>query len=114
MLLPMVTWADPVEIDGIYYNLVSKAKQAEVTSNPNHYSGAVVIPESVTYNDVNYSVTSIGDKAFLYCLGLTSVIIPNSVTGIGSSAFSQCTGLTSVSIPNSVMIIEGFAFSRCI
>ena len=28
-LLPMVASADPVEIDGIYYNLITKAKQAE-------------------------------------------------------------------------------------
>ena len=39
MLLPMVASADAVEIDGIYYNLVTKAKQAEVTSNPNKYRG---------------------------------------------------------------------------
>lgn len=31
MLLPLVASADAVEIDGIYYHLVSKAKQAEVT-----------------------------------------------------------------------------------
>ena len=31
MLLPMAVWADPVEIDGIYYNLISKIKEAEVT-----------------------------------------------------------------------------------
>ena len=33
--------ADAIEIDGIYYNLVSKMKIAEVTSNPNKYKGAV-------------------------------------------------------------------------
>ena len=31
MLLPLVASADAVEIDGIYYNLVSKVKQTEVT-----------------------------------------------------------------------------------
>ena len=34
-LLPLLANADPVEINGIYYNLVSKVKTAEVTSNPN-------------------------------------------------------------------------------
>ncbi len=89
-ILPMVASADPVQIDGIYYNLVNKAKQAEVTENPNKYSGEVVIPASVTYNDVEYSVTSIGEYAFSYCSNLTSITIPNSVTSIGSSAFSGC------------------------
>lgn len=61
------TFAEAVEIDGIYYNLVTKIKQAEVTENPNKYTGTVNIPETVTYNGVTYSVTSIGDNAFRYC-----------------------------------------------
>ena len=36
------------------------------------------------------SVTSIGDEAFLFCYGLTSITIPNSVTSIGSYAFYSC------------------------
>ena len=59
------------------------------------------------------SVTSIGNYAFYYCRGLTSISIPNSVTSIGNSAFSSCSGLTSISIPNSVTSIDNSAFSRC-
>ena len=44
--------ADVVEIDGIYYNLIAKAKQAEVTKNPNKYSETIIIPEKVNYNGV--------------------------------------------------------------
>ena len=32
-LIPMMVNADPVEINGIYYNLVSKIKEAEVIEN---------------------------------------------------------------------------------
>ena len=42
--------------------------------------------------------TSIGDYAFAYCYGLTSIIIPDSVTSIGDSAFHNCTGLTSIEV----------------
>jgi hypothetical protein len=42
------------------------------------------------------SVTSIGERAFAYCDGLTSVTIPNSVTSIGKEAFCDCDGLTSI------------------
>ena len=89
-LLPLVAWADAVEIDGIYYNLVKKMKTAEVTSNPNKYKGEVTIPPSVTYDNVTYDVTSIGSYAFESCSGLTSITIPNSVTSIGSGAFDRC------------------------
>ena len=44
------------------------------------------------------SVTSIGERAFNGCSGLTSVFIGKSVTGIGYYGFSDCTGLTSVTI----------------
>ena len=113
LLLPLVASAAAVEIDGIYYNLISEGQQAEVTKNPSEYSGAITIPETVEYNDVTYSVTSIGDYVFSSCTGLTSIEIPNSVTSIGKSAFNNCYGLTSVTIPNSVTSIGGFAFSSC-
>ena len=67
-----------VEVDGIYYDI--SGTTATVTSGDNKYSGDMVIPESITYNNSKYSVTSIGAHAFMECTGLTSVTIPNSVT----------------------------------
>ncbi len=89
-LLPMVASADAVEIDGIYYNLIPKAKEAELTSNPNKYTGNVVIPEKVSYEGVEYSVTSIRGSAFYKCSSLSSVTIPNSIKSFGESAFYYC------------------------
>ena len=59
------------------------------------------------------SVTAIGDWAFSYCHGLTSINIPNSVTAIGKGAFESCIGLTSVDISNSVTAIGNYAFYNC-
>ena len=102
-----------VEVDGIYYNIVTKVKTAEVTEGDNEYSGDVTIPETITVDNVVYNVTSIGDFAFWRCHGLTSIIIPNSVTSIGHQAFDGCGGLTSITIPNSVTSIGVGAFSYC-
>ena len=59
------------------------------------------------------SVTSIGERAFWGCIGLTNITIPSSVTSIGSETFYDCTGLTSITIPNSVTNIGISAFSGC-
>ena len=100
-------FAVEVEIGGLWYDVITKAKEAQVIQykNNNYYSGDIVIPESVEYNGVTCSVTSIGNSAFSGCSGLTSVTIGNSVTSIGASAFNGCSGLTSVTIPNSVTSI---------
>ena len=129
------------EIDGIYYNLNDSNQTAEVTyqarSWGNNYPGisSLSIPEKVTYNATEYSVTSIGDYAFLNCFALTSIsisnsvtyignlafgacsftsiIIPNNVTYIGDNAFQSCSSLTSITIPNSVTSIGDYAFQSC-
>ena len=80
-----------MEINGIYYALDKNNRTAEVISNPNGYSGTVVIPESVTFSNNTYSVTSIGEGAFAGCEGLTSITIPNSVTSISQNAFAGIT-----------------------
>ena len=84
-------------VDGIYYNLNETKRTAEVTyysdsadDNKTAYAGVISIPSVFIYHDINYTVTSIGVKAFSGCSGLTSITIPNSVTSIGSSAFSYC------------------------
>jgi len=97
--------AQAVLIDGIYYELNSTDKTAKVTYNPERiygslylYSGDVVIPKFVTYDNITYNVTVIGNEAFFKCSELTKISIPNSITSIESYAFKSCTNLTSVNI----------------
>ena len=119
MLLPMVASvkvsAVEVEIDGLWYEVVVKVKEAKVIQYKNDvkYNGEIVIPETVVYEGETISVTSIGDYAFYLCYNMTSVTIPNSVTSIGNYAFAFCSGLTSVTIGNSVTSIGTYAFQNC-
>ena len=93
-LFPLVSSADEwgIEANGLWYNLhdatETSSAYAEVISpqNGNSYTGAIVIPANVTYNEVTYPVTSIGSSAFSNT-EITKVEIPSSITSIGSSAF---------------------------
>lgn len=71
------------------------------------------ISSTITYQNVTYSVISIGDQAFMDCSSLTSIRIPNSVTSIGNFAFSRCSSLLSITIPNSLLRIGVWAFEGC-
>ncbi|MDD3469737.1 MAG: leucine-rich repeat protein [Thermoguttaceae bacterium] len=71
--------------------------------------GAVRIPAQIE----GLPVTTIGTRAFQWCGGLTSIIIPASVTTIKDNAFLWCDSLTSITIPTSVRTIEKCAFLRC-
>ena len=63
-LAPISAVAYDAFIDGIYYNIIPKAKIAEVTSGSNVYKGDVIIPKEVVFEEETYSVASISNKAF--------------------------------------------------
>ena len=84
------------------------------SSNPlSHAHHLYMNGEEVKDLVIPNSVTSIGDDAFYWCDGLTSVTIPNSVTSIGERAFTHCYDLTSVTIGSGVTSIGYSAFYYC-
>ena len=111
-------------IGGIYYNLDYETLTAEVTYDGRYTDGAgytkseIIIPEKLfipnsEVEELEFSVTAIGDYAFYNSDAFTSITIPNSVTSIGSYAFYSCSSLTSVTIPNSVTSIGSDGFYGC-
>ena len=113
--------AHDFEVDGIFYNITSDTdktvgvtyKGDSYSSFSDEYSGEVNIPTSVTYNDIQYSVISIGYYAFYGCSKMDKITIPNSILKIEDFAFNGCTSLTSITIPKSVALIKNMAFSGC-
>ena len=101
----------------------------------NTYSGSISVPETVTNNGTEYSVTKIGEyafqgsavisvsmpegitsidyNAFFGCQNLESVTLPESLTTLGSSAFYSCKLLKAVKIPSGVTSIPSSCFSEC-
>ena len=90
LLLPAAATAYDFEVDGIYYNITG-SNSVEVTYSTfgdSYYTEEVVIPNQVSYNSENYTVTAIGDSAFCHYLeSPLRVTIPESVSYIGVHAF---------------------------
>lgn len=112
----------------IYYNFSENGMSVVVTyrdilseplgmnnySSDENYSGNILIPESVIYDNQLYTVTAIGDSAFYNCHDLTGIAIPNSVVSIGNQSFQDCFSLIDISIPDNVITIGNDAFGACI
>ena len=122
LVVTTTLWAYDFQSGDLYYNITSDTT-VEVTYQRywscDNYENLkdIVIPENVTYNNVTYFVTSIGDNAFSHpCTPsssqITSVIIPNNITIIREDAFYGC-NFTSIVIPNGVKLIKHSAFSEC-
>lgn len=67
----------------------------------------------VTFDELQYftGLTTIGNSAFAWCHGLTSVVLPSTITAIGNQAFYDCRNLLSITIPAAVSSIDSSALS---
>ncbi|TFB71887.1 hypothetical protein E3O06_11540 [Cryobacterium glaciale] len=103
---------DYLAADGITYALNSETHTASTKGTYPTYAGSptVVIPATVTADDVTYTVTQIGPSTFSTA-NVTSVVIANTIVEIGSNAFYGTT-LGAVTIPNSVVTLATGAFDR--
>ena len=117
LLVAMAAGAETISqvtIGNLVYSLDTDTKVATVTGyDSSNKPTDVVIPNTIEYGGKNYSVTTIGERAFYNCTSLASIDIPNSVTTIGELAFNRCTSLAFIDIPNSVMTIGKRAFFNC-
>lgn len=87
-------------IDDVQYRLNLVAKTAALIDA--YKDGTFIIPEKVTDNETEYTVTRIGDYAFSDQQWLYGITIPNTIKSIGMYAFYRCRHLGSLSIPESV------------
>lgn len=76
-----------------------------------HYPQAIT---TASFSLPSY-VTTIGDYAFVDCIALTTVTVPNNskLENIGEYAFSGCNKLQSITVPDSVISVGGYAFKDC-
>ena len=93
------TYAYDFQLGDLSYTITSDAEPYTVSvarafqqdiGIPKDTITKVVIPATVTHEDITYSVTSVAGYAFSYCSSLSNVTIPESIVTIGQSAFEGC------------------------
>lgn len=109
--------AQEVEVGGIHYYILSNGdaivyNDHTAYGSKYHYSGDIVIPNTITCNGSTHTVVGLDSWAFAGSSEITSIRLPESLTYISMNAFQTCTGLTSIDIPAAVTEV-GWAFSNC-
>lgn len=99
-----------VDIDDISYSLDIGTRSATVTGST---LANVVVPETILYNDVTYTVTTIGLHAFEGNEKIVSIKTGNTIKTLGEKAFFGATNLQKVDFGNSLETIEIVCFKQC-
>ena len=98
MLLPCVASAKNIAgyptVDGWDYTVYDDGT-AELTSAPGA-TGAVVIPETITYEGNTYTVTKLGFSLFDSNVNITAIQLPSGLKELGGRALARCTNLETV------------------
>ena len=97
-----------VYTSGDYQYILLPDGTAEITD----YTGKDTVLSIPAQLD-GYTVTSIGDRAFIFCGGLTEITLPEGLTSIGDEAFFACGSLTEITLPVGLKSIGESAFSYC-
>ena len=108
----------PIEftIDNYVYHVNSDSVSVTLTKciELQYLSGDVNIPETVSYDGKEYTVTAIGDYAFNFDMAWTEIgtlTLPNTITKIGDWAFHACGFTGNLNLPSSLTYIGECAFS---
>lgn len=99
-----------VTIDGIKYHIENG--EATIAVQDETLSGDIVIPESISYDENNYSVVRATNGAFQNT-DITGITLPNSITSLGNSCFKLCNKLTSVKLPDNITSLGDYTFMGC-
>lgn len=72
------------------------------------------ILDKIVYQDEEYTVTTIGEKAFWQEKKIKSITLPETITTIEDLAFDHCEGTEHINIPQGVKHIGYGAFNMCV
>lgn len=104
-----------IVVDGVRYSLRSYSATDNIATVVRQSKSLKIadIPDTVTYKGIEYSVTSVVDKAFYDCDALEKAVIGDNVVSLGDECFYDCDSVKSVVIGFKVDSIGCDAFYGC-
>lgn len=79
-----------------------------------NYGDEIIVPATVTYNEVEYPVEVVANEVFKDNKSVSKVILPSSIKRIESYAFQGCSSLKEIGDISNCEIIYFQAFTGCI
>lgn len=120
LLLPSLIKAETICVDGLYYEIVSDSESDTNTAyarlvapETGKYSGDIVIPEKISYNDLEYPVSAVSDNSFAWGSNLISVKFLSKFTSLPHQCFYDIRTLTSVKLPSELTTLPDSCFNFC-
>ena len=110
LLFNVDAFALQVTLNDIKYELIFNSRTAEVVGSSLSH---VVVPETIQYDGVTYTVTSIGEEAFKDNKIIVSIKTGNTIQYIGTSAFFRASNLEIAILGNVLKRIEDYSFDSC-
>ena len=114
-----------ITVDGINYSTNATKKEATIAkytiikatdttpADTLFYKGEIVIPEKITYEDVEYTVVATAANSFLDCRELISLTLPSTCVTIARNTFKGCSALKTSPLPPTVTSVGSGVFNGC-
>lgn len=75
--------------------------------------GEITVPETVEFDDTDWTVNELYSQAFVYQYGVTKINLPETITTVGELAFAYCESLTEVNLPEGIESFGPAVFGAC-
>lgn len=102
-----------LEGEGILYEINEDNMEASVGGYSEAIMGKVTIPDRITFEKREYTVTKIGEEAFESNQIVKELVMGKNVTEISNYAFYACPFLEKLKLSDNVQIIGEEAFAEC-
>ena len=83
--------SNPITVNGINYDIDLENKTATLAkyTGDAKYEGEITIPSKITYEGEEYTITAVGEEAFLECADITEMTLQAQLKALAIGRFMR-------------------------